>query len=74
VVSALLWGEGTLGGRNGRGVAIGLELDAIPLHVNILEARLILRMAHSGEEKGGVGGCFAPVLDRITHKLGPPEA
>jgi hypothetical protein len=54
MVSTLLRGEGTLRRRSGRGVAIGLELDAIPLH-DSMETRLILRMAYSGEDKGGVG-------------------
>jgi hypothetical protein len=46
---AILRGEDTLRGRIGRGVAIGLELNAIPLHVGV-EAGLILRLAHSGED------------------------
>lgn len=50
MVRAVLWGEGTLRRRYRRGLAIGLELNAIPLHV-VVEAILTLRMAHSGEDK-----------------------
>ena len=50
----VLGGEGTLRRRYRRSLAIGLELNAIPLHVD-MEAKLFLRMAHSGEDKGGVG-------------------
>lgn len=49
MVRAVLRGEATLRGRNGRGVAIGLELNAIPLHISV-EAGLIL-LAHSGEDR-----------------------
>jgi hypothetical protein len=78
MVSALLWGESTLRGRIGRGIAIGLELDAIPLHVS-MEARLILRMALSGEDKKRRGpGSFTPVHGFSTELLikagWPPEA
>lgn len=35
MVRAVLWSEGTLRGRIGRGFAIGLELNAIPLHISL---------------------------------------
>ena len=48
MVRAVLRGEDTLRGRSRRGLAIGLELDAIPLHIGV-EVGLILLLAHSGE-------------------------
>lgn len=68
MVRAVLRGEGTLRGRIGRGLTIGLELNAIPLHIS-LRAGLIL-LAHSGENrKAGSEQLHTPWTGRFWPEL-----